>query len=291
MTPKQLQASSGQVRCGRCQSVFDAFATLSAKFPTAAPIGDDLPGPAPRSASAGIESTERSRIADAPAAVAEALTSALPAEAAERLPDPGETTQQNQGRKLADEPSAKSSSREAEPDEARPRADPPTTRDDFRPLPDPGRGLGLAEDVMLPAPPDGRRRAFLLANALLSILAALQAIWVFATPMAIAAPALRPALEGLCGILLCSVALPRLPDQLSIEASELQMVTPGRVNEVLLTATIRNRAAVAQQYPLPPEDQPNLTGIGPSPGRAGSASARRAGPALYRACPGGPGHR
>jgi predicted Zn finger-like uncharacterized protein len=33
VTTRQLQASSGQVRCGQCQTVFDAFATLTARDP------------------------------------------------------------------------------------------------------------------------------------------------------------------------------------------------------------------------------------------------------------------
>ena len=33
VTPQQLQVSSGQVRCGRCQEVFDAFSTLTSRLP------------------------------------------------------------------------------------------------------------------------------------------------------------------------------------------------------------------------------------------------------------------
>ena len=36
VTPQQLQASSGKVRCGRCHEVFDAFSSLSAQLPAAA---------------------------------------------------------------------------------------------------------------------------------------------------------------------------------------------------------------------------------------------------------------
>ncbi len=36
VTTQQLQASSGQVRCGQCKQVFDAFATLTAQEPRAA---------------------------------------------------------------------------------------------------------------------------------------------------------------------------------------------------------------------------------------------------------------
>ncbi len=48
----------------------------------------------------------------------------------------------------------------------------------------------------------------------------------------------------------CRVELPRVPDQLFIEASDLQLLDPAHPNEVLLTATVRNRAAFQQALPL-----------------------------------------
>lgn len=60
VTTQQLQASGGQVRCGQCKQVFDAFATLTAQAPQsvvaeagspAPPVraaGKDAEGPAPR---------------------------------------------------------------------------------------------------------------------------------------------------------------------------------------------------------------------------------------------------
>jgi predicted Zn finger-like uncharacterized protein len=44
VTTQQLQASSGQVRCGFCNQVFDAFATLTARDP-AAPAAESVPAP------------------------------------------------------------------------------------------------------------------------------------------------------------------------------------------------------------------------------------------------------
>ncbi|MEO8631547.1 MAG: MJ0042-type zinc finger domain-containing protein, partial [Betaproteobacteria bacterium] len=45
VTREQLQASSGQVRCGRCQEVFDAFATLAAQLPPTPPKAPTLKPP------------------------------------------------------------------------------------------------------------------------------------------------------------------------------------------------------------------------------------------------------
>ena len=45
VTTQQLQASSGQVRCGHCQKIFDAFATLTAQEPQPAPQDPVSPPP------------------------------------------------------------------------------------------------------------------------------------------------------------------------------------------------------------------------------------------------------
>ena len=45
VTTQQLQASSGQVRCGQCKQVFDAFATLTAQEPQSSTPERDSPSP------------------------------------------------------------------------------------------------------------------------------------------------------------------------------------------------------------------------------------------------------
>src|SRR6185295_11883449 len=64
---EQLQASSGQVRCGRCQRVFDAFATLTSQLPAAPPetASPAVTAPAATPASAGQE-PEQAPIAVSP---------------------------------------------------------------------------------------------------------------------------------------------------------------------------------------------------------------------------------
>ena len=45
VTTQQLQASSGQVRCGQCKQVFDAFATLTAQEPQLSVTERETPSP------------------------------------------------------------------------------------------------------------------------------------------------------------------------------------------------------------------------------------------------------
>jgi hypothetical protein len=111
--------------------------------------------------------------------------------------------------------------------------------------------LTLPEELFQPglAAP-GRRRFWLAANVALILGLAAQAAWFFPTQIAMQAPALRPTLQQYCGWLGCVVGLPRLPDQIFIEASDLQLLDAARPGQVLLTATVRNRAVFAQEFPL-----------------------------------------
>ncbi len=75
VTPQQLQAHHGQVRCGRCMTVFDGYRAL-ATLPDPAP-----PGPAP--AAAGQEAPAFELEPVEPATLAAASEPAAPARAAE----------------------------------------------------------------------------------------------------------------------------------------------------------------------------------------------------------------
>lgn len=239
VTPQQLQASSGQVRCGRCQSVFDAFASLSAKFPSAVEDEDeDDVSPQPTghgdvaaALSRTFSSADRANGDDRGRGTAIAQI-ARPEPPPPRSPDIAVGAS-----RILDEAIA---------------LDERDRIDDVRALPVPPAevSLDMPEEV-IGAPPqsDLLDRRIRIVSVALGVLAFIQSLWVFASPIANAVPGLRPVMEGVCTILFCSVALPRLPDQLFLEASDLQMVTPGRSNEVLLTATFRNRAEVAQQLP------------------------------------------
>ena len=62
-------------------------------------------------------------------------------------------------------------------------------------------------------------------------------------------PASRAPLGSACQLFGCAVALPRIPDSMAIESSELQALDPGRPNRAVLIVAIRNTADVIQAYP------------------------------------------
>jgi predicted Zn finger-like uncharacterized protein len=207
VTPQQLQISSGQVRCGKCQEVFDAFAALSSQLPASA-----VPAEAP--------DTRR------PGAVGE--TPAPPRRQA--MPARREPARVAAG---LDEQQAAQSAPAM-----------PAVLDDVAPL--------TLPDELFGAPPSGKRRIWLWAFASAGLLVVLlaQAVWFFPGDLAARLPAVRDALEQYCAWTGCKLALPHMPEQLFIEASDLQLLDPAHPSEVLLTATIRNRAPLVQAFPM-----------------------------------------
>jgi predicted Zn finger-like uncharacterized protein len=112
--------------------------------------------------------------------------------------------------------------------------------DDEAPLPD---------FLMKPA---SRRRSILLWG-LLALLAAValaaQATYRYRTEIAVLAPAARPALAWACQFLRCEIPLPRRPELMSIESSDLQADNRSE-SVIVLNAVLHNRAPFPQEYPF-----------------------------------------
>lgn len=95
-----------------------------------------------------------------------------------------------------------------------------------------------------------RRHTLLWALATLLALAGLagQVVYRYRAELAAQVPGIRPQLEGACRVLRCQVALPRRPELMSIESSDLQ-ADNRREGIIVLNAVLRNRARFAQDYP------------------------------------------
>ncbi|MEX1073999.1 MAG: zinc-ribbon and DUF3426 domain-containing protein [Burkholderiales bacterium] len=120
-----------------------------------------------------------------------------------------------------------------------------------RPAP---RPLAPAEDEPLPEfldeePPRSRYGVAWGLGALIAAMAlAGQLVYQYRTELATLAPRLQPLLAEGCRVLDCELRLPRRPDLLSIESSDLQS-DARRESLIVLNAVIRNRAAFAQELP------------------------------------------
>ena len=87
----------------------------------------------------------------------------------------------------------------------------------------------------------------LLALLALIVLAAQVAVH-FRTKLVLSAPELRPQLDIACEMLGCQVHLPREPELIGIESSELRF-DQTRDSIIRLTALVRNRAPFPQEFP------------------------------------------
>jgi hypothetical protein len=135
----------------------------------------------------------------------------------------------------------------AEPEASRPQARPtvPASRPSSR---EPGRSEPEPE-FLVEEPPRSRLGflwGFLALLALLGL--AGQLVLYFRTEVALMAPELRPYLITACRVYGCTVRLPRRPELMSIESSDLQ-ADPTHENLIVLNAVIRNRARFPQEYP------------------------------------------
>ena len=123
---------------------------------------------------------------------------------------------------------------------------------------DPGRrpadaAVGAAAqampDFLAEEPPSRRARWLWGAAALLAALGiAAQFAYRFRAELAAAAPEAREPLRTLCRPFGCEVPLPRRPELMSIDSSELQ-ADSRREGLIVLNAVIRNRARFPQDYP------------------------------------------
>jgi predicted Zn finger-like uncharacterized protein len=124
-------------------------------------------------------------------------------------------------------------------------AEPPAT---------PRRALLGVDDEPLPEfleeePPRPRYSVVWGLGALIALAAlAGQLAYHYRTELATLAPQLRPLLAEGCRFIDCELRLPRHPDLLSIESSDLQADSRGE-SLIVLNAVIRNRAPFAQELP------------------------------------------
>lgn len=227
VTTRHLQASGGQVRCGRCHSVFDAFASLTAKPPgeSSRQTGHheiepaaQIPETAAQDAGVPDHQTQQAASADSDGAM-EPHASAMPS---------------GQGHDAGIEDTPKPVVTPRKRSEQMAASDPATN---------------LFEWEFKPAPALRRNGLWLTLSLLLLICAVTQGGYIFRTELMVRYPQLKPVYQFACEQLSCVIELPRLADQLNIDASDLQFVDPSKPNIVQLTALVRNRARVPVEYP------------------------------------------
>lgn len=195
VTPEQLKARAGKVRCGHCSAVFNALEMLEDAPPAveAVEAASPPPGAAPP---ASVETPQPELfVENSPPATIESA--------------PGEEAANNESVDILLE--------------------------------------GIGSNAETP-PSRGRLLAWSLAVLVVLGIFVVQAAYVFRAELAQAEPDLRPLLLDMCSVLDCDIPLPRKPDLVGIEASDLHP-DPQQKPLLVLAATLKNRAPFAQDYP------------------------------------------
>ncbi|MGQ0751309.1 MAG: DUF3426 domain-containing protein [Betaproteobacteria bacterium] len=233
VTPQQLQARAGRVRCGRCANVFDGFGGL-VTLPETARDAESLPhDPAAASMPAQPEREAPVRLPAIPDFRAAPLAPTTPSV-------PPAFRFQDASPVMPDAP---------EPLAARPRA----ARLETRAEGVMSRSTTLSADSQfLQQAHAGRRRrvrGWGVGCLLLLLVLGSQAIYFYRGELAAHYRPLKPLLVRMCAVLQCEVPLPQRPRLINIEASDLQNADSSRPGLLQLTATLRNHADHDLAYP------------------------------------------
>jgi predicted Zn finger-like uncharacterized protein len=212
VTPDQLRARGGQVRCGRCNAVFDGLARLAQDLDRGEPPGD---------LHTGAQEAAPSAENEAPPHVA---------------PDSGGAP--------VDTVEAAAASAPPAPDV--PGADVPAS-ESMRPTAPAGHDFLADEGTDRPS--WTKQWPMAAVSVLLAVLLAFQLALRDRDELAAKHPALRAPLAAICSVLGCELGLPRRADRLSIEGDEMIGADPAEPSRVTLIATLRNAAEFAVAYP------------------------------------------
>ena len=240
VTPEQLQAHGGLVRCGRCMQVFNGLVALAPDLPPVAGKPEPMTAASPPSPAVMVaESAEPVHAPVFPSLPPEPpLTSTGDPNPPLALTEPAPSAAEDSGVLLEILP---------EPPQA-PEAEPKVKAEE--PAIAPGAAenpfIHEAETEQEPVP---RRSGLAAASVLLGVALAAQAIYAYRGEIASRHPLARQWLSAACAEAGCTVPLPQPPKAIVIEASDLQAVDPARPDRIQLTATLRNHAVHDVAYP------------------------------------------
>ena len=226
VTTEQLNAHQGDVRCGHCAKVFSAFDSLapSADEPLESPL-PDIHG----TIDLDMEALGGIPLSRAPTLqVDEPFIPPKPEPAAQAEPERVE----DQVQEIITYDSLPTQ------EEAPPEA---IVRKKKRRPP-------AAEEPEVIILPPSRAWAWLLGSIFLLLLLAGQAAYFYRTEIASQYAGVKPYLEQACGLLHCTIELPKNPDLLRIESSDLES-DPAAPSLINLSAVVSNRAKFRQAYP------------------------------------------
>lgn len=223
VTAEQIKAKGGRVRCGQCQHVFNALDTLIDALPgnTYLPVGEKmLASVAPPQHLPGEMTTGAPNSAD----------------------DDREQTASTESMVFSESPAEENLVENSATESCTPNLPEQTASTASTDI--------LLDDPFaeLPSPATTRRWPWVAGSVLLLIALGMQAVVALRIPLAKSLPAAQPAIAVLCRIAHCTIRLPAQADLISIESSDLHS-DPAKPGRLIVSATLKNRAAFSQQFP------------------------------------------
>ena len=232
VTPEQLFARDGRVRCGTCHEVFDGLVNLTSLEalqagvpPPLAEANDAEPAtaaqqaavPAAAEASPGFAPTSWPMLPDVP----EVPVPLLPQQAAAEQPTAIPVAPQPEAPGAAPEPLAQAASQPA------------------------------SEEVPALAVPPSRRMQWpwALAATLAALVLCAQALHSFRDEIATQFPGVKPVLVQACQWARCTIAPLQRPAALTIQASDLLIQDKAKPQVVQLIVTMHNQSSEEVAYP------------------------------------------
>ncbi|GHU17614.1 membrane protein [Betaproteobacteria bacterium] len=254
ITPEQIKARAGKVRCGHCRATFNALDSLleghkehkerkerkekNSADPALAPVPASAPSVThaepvePEKPVPATVSTNTSVDTQAPPKVLRTLRQALPS-------SPANEPQMQEAGESAPVPVTPQES--VETALIFPR--------EISEIPDFGKWeAGVMAPPIELSSEKPSRWPFRLTAAGLALALAAQALFHFRSELAVSMPSLRSTLETFSRALGAPLPLPRHNEQVSLETSDLQ-TDSARGNLLVLNATLRNKAPYGQAYP------------------------------------------
>lgn len=117
------------------------------------------------------------------------------------------------------------------------------------PLPEGAPDGSANENFLREAPPPPRRNRLWLAGSLLALAALVfQMLLLYRTELSVLFPATREPFTATCRVLGCTLHLPRKPDLMAIDSSDLES-DRRQEGVIVLNAVIHNKAPFPQEYP------------------------------------------
>ena len=231
VTDDQLAAHQGKVRCGRCAFVFNAQTSLRTVTPEISPAAT-----APLADQPELAADKPSLDAAFTSAYVDISSDDTIEHRANGTPPSNEEAEPQEAQ---EEPDALMETAEETPEQAVARQ-----ASGYHPI-------ALPEDEALFAPLPKPRHVGLwrVATVLAAAALCLQILFAYRLTVAMEFPALQPRLAKLCMKLGCDMPLPRQPERLRLEWSELTFL-PDHPTLIQLSATLRNLAQYEQAVPL-----------------------------------------